>query len=221
MTSLTTVAPALDFPPPPVLAHTRNVRGDLGMFVNPYICPCSTCREFLAEKAEEQQQETRPQSTGTLEASDSEELMPTATTHYEAPPTTPSLSLPVPGPLRRHETQVEDSNPPWPTIPPGPPLVRVNAFSDALGRQGYTVRYNPLGDLLRAQSALPGSTEADLMSQLSTLRLRLKAEQDEVISQDYGSHDEMAAADVQWEDLDSKISAIEDVLTAFGIAFAE
>jgi hypothetical protein len=168
------------------------------MFVNPYNCSCSTCCEFLAEKTEEQQQETRPQSTGTLEVSDNEELRPIATTHYHEPPATPSLTQP--------------------TIPPGPPLVRVNAFSDALGRHGYTVRYNPLGDLLRSQSAL---TEAGLMSQLSTLRLRLKAEQEEVMNQGFRSHDEMAMADVEWEELDSKITAIETLLRAFGIAFEE
>jgi hypothetical protein len=51
--------------------------------------------------------------------------------------------------------------------------------------------------------------------------LRLKAEQDEVYDQDYRSHDEMAAADVEWEDIDNKIHAIEELLTAFGIAFEE
>lgn len=162
--TLTTIAPALEFPAySPALAHTRNVRGDLGLFVNPYDCSCTTCLNVVEEEPAR-----RPQSTGTLEASDSEDL-----------------------------------------LPPAPPLVRVSAFADALGR----LPYNPL--------AQPGSSEADIMSQLSTLRLRLKAEQDAVEDEDFRSHDEMAAADAQWDELDAKISAIEDVLTAFGIAFEE
>lgn len=185
-TTLTTVPPTLDFPPSPQLTHTLNTSGNLGMFVNPYTCSCTTCQAYLGEELEPQ---TRPQSTGTLEASDSEELRPVATGYYEAPPATPSLTEP--------------------SLPPGPPLVRVNAFTDALGRGRYTLTFPP------------ANTEAELMSRLSTLRLRLKAEQDEVYDQDYRSHDEMAAADVEWEDLDNKIHAIEELLTAFGIAFEE
>lgn len=41
------------FPPPPALAHSLNSRGELGMFVNPYGCPCTTCRDYLAERAPE------------------------------------------------------------------------------------------------------------------------------------------------------------------------
>ena len=204
--TLTTVPPTLDFPPSPVLAHTRNTRGDLGMFVNPYICPCSTCREVVAEEAE-----TRPQSTGTLEASDSESegFRRRATGYYDVPPECEELR---PTATTHFGT---------PTIPPGPPLVRVNAFTDSLGREGYRVSLNPLADLLREQSALPGSTEANIMSQLGALRLRLKAEMEELDNEPCRSHDEMAAVDIQWEDLDTKINAIEEVLTAFGIAFEE
>jgi hypothetical protein len=183
-TTLTTVPPTLEFPPSPRLTHTLNTSGNLGMFVNPYTCSCSTCRTVIGEELE-----TRPQSTGTLEASDAEELRPTATTYYVGPPVTPSL--------------VE------PTVPAAPPLVRVNAFTDALGRGSYTLTFPP------------SDTEADTLSRLATLRLRLKAKQDEVYDQDYRSHDEMAAADVEWEDLDNKIHAIEELLKAFGIAFEE
>jgi len=182
--TLTTVPPTLEFPDSPTLTHTLNTSGNLGMFVNPYTCSCSTCHAYLGEELE-----ARPQSTGTLEASDAEELRPTATTYYVSPPVTPSL--------------VE------PTVPAAPPLVRVNAFTDALGRGRYTVTFPP------------ANTEAELMSRLGTLRLRLKAEQDEVYDQDYRSHDEMAAADIEWEDMDNKIHAIEELLTAFGIAFEE
>lgn len=39
------------FPPPPALAHSLNSRGELGSFVNPYACPCTTCRDYITERA--------------------------------------------------------------------------------------------------------------------------------------------------------------------------
>lgn len=35
----------------PTLAHSLNSRGELGMFVNPYGCSCTTCRDYIAERA--------------------------------------------------------------------------------------------------------------------------------------------------------------------------
>lgn len=47
------------FPPSPVLCHTLNSRGELGMFVNPYTCSCSTCKDYLAgNTAEEVSEDT-------------------------------------------------------------------------------------------------------------------------------------------------------------------
>jgi hypothetical protein len=31
----------------PVLQHTLNTEGNLGLFVNPYTCDCETCKEYL------------------------------------------------------------------------------------------------------------------------------------------------------------------------------
>jgi hypothetical protein len=33
--------------PPFALAHSLNSRGEFGMFVNPYNCPCTTCRNYV------------------------------------------------------------------------------------------------------------------------------------------------------------------------------
>jgi hypothetical protein len=61
--------------------------------------------------------------------------------------------------------------------------------------------------------------EDAVMARLQSLRARLLTEQDAVYSTECDSHDEMAALDVQWEELDSKISAIEQLLSAFGVVF--
>jgi len=89
------------------------------------------------------------------------------------------------------------------TLPPPPPLVRVNAFADALGRTPSATT----------------SEEAELMDRLRTLRSQLQTRQDEVYSQDARSHDEMAMHDAEWEELDRKIDAIEQVLSAFNIIY--
>lgn len=59
--------------------------------------------------------------------------------------------------------------------------------------------------------------ESALLLQLFDLRLSYKARQDAVYSEEHRSHDEMAAADAEWDDLDRKIDAIEGVLRSFGV----
>ena len=84
-----------------------------------------------------------------------------------------------------------------PNLPPPPPLVRVNAFSDCLGR-----------------NALEPVDEEDVLEQLSSLRSKLQLRRD---------HPSISGADslkpVDSEDLTVKIEAIESVLQAFGITF--
>jgi hypothetical protein len=46
------------------LAHTFNSRGELGMFVNPYNCSCSTCRNYVA--GEEPPSDTAPAAAATV-----------------------------------------------------------------------------------------------------------------------------------------------------------
>jgi hypothetical protein len=156
-----------DFPSPAPLAHSFNSRGELGMFVNPSTCPCTTCRSVVAER------EGRVQPS------------PVVVQEEQAPG--PGIGL-----LSQADT-----------LPPPPPLVRVNAFADALGRTPSATT----------------SEEADLMDRLSSLRSQLQLRQDEVYSQDARSHDEMAMHDTEWEELDRKIDAIEQVLSAFGVLY--
>lgn len=52
-----------NIPIPSVLAHTLNVRGDLGMFVNPFNCSCLTCCNYVNRHGDKEHEDT-----GTLEA---------------------------------------------------------------------------------------------------------------------------------------------------------
>lgn len=166
---------SLDFPSPAPLAHSFNSRGELGMFVNPSTCPCTTCRSVVAE------------SEGVVEA------VPVAA--QEERPPGPGIGLLSP-PQTPPSVQRD-------TLLPPPLLIRVNAFSDALGRSFSDTR----------------TEEDELMGRLRTLRSQLQLRQDEVYSQDARSHDEMAMQDEEWNELDRKIDAIEGVLSAFNVMY--
>ena len=89
-----------------------------------------------------------------------------------------------------------------PNLPPPPPLVRVNAFADCLGR-------NPL-DIV---------DEEDVLEQLSSLRSKLQLRRDHPTSLDIDNEEAVEAADRRYAELTAKIQAIESVLQAFGIPF--
>jgi uncharacterized protein involved in exopolysaccharide biosynthesis len=62
--------------------------------------------------------------------------------------------------------------------------------------------------------------EESVMDALRGLRATLQIQQDHIYDGGYArSHDEMAAQDAEWEELDRKISAIEECLLAFGAIF--
>jgi hypothetical protein len=84
------------------------------------------------------------------------------------------------------------------------PLRRVDAFSPAPSPA-------PLGS--------KEDEMEDICSRLRYVRADLQTQQDEVYSGEVRSHDEMAAQDQEFEDLDRKIMAIEQLLTAFGSFF--
>lgn len=51
---MSSLAPSssVSLPPPSVaLAHSLNSRGELGSFVNPYACPCTTCVDYVAGRS--------------------------------------------------------------------------------------------------------------------------------------------------------------------------
>jgi hypothetical protein len=91
-----------------------------------------------------------------------------------------------------------------------PPLVRVNAFRTAADSAAAA------GDGVSSILALEDDAEVDaLMDQLRTLRATLQIRQNKVYEEQAASHSDMALQDQEWNDLDTKIHAIEGVLGAF------
>ncbi len=70
-----------------------------------------------------------------------------------------------------------------------------------------------------APVAPPLDEEERVMDALRGLRATLQIRQDAVYSTETRSHDEMAAQDAEWDELDRKIDAIEQTLLAFGAIF--
>ena len=72
----------------------------------------------------------------------------------------------------------------------------------------------PLG---RSPAGPPVDPEKEaLCDSLRSYRAELQMRQDAVYAGPHRSHDEMAAADAEWDELDSQISAIETLLTTLG-----
>jgi hypothetical protein len=86
-------------------------------------------------------------------------------------------------------------------IPPAPRLVRVNAFTDCLGRGPF----EPVN-------------EYDVMQKLKSLRASLQLQRDRMPC-DIDDEEAVAVADRKQEELAKKIKAIEDVLQTFGAPF--
>ncbi len=151
--------------------HTLNTEGNLGSFVDPYRCSCQTCVDYVAEQM-------RPQAT-------SSELQPTAT---NVGLTTEPPQIQFWTPPRTSSSLV------------APPLVRVNAFADALGRRRS-----------------PELQEETLMQNILRFRDQLRLQKAEVYTRDGRSQDEMCAADMEWAELDHKIAALDTVLEVFRV----
>jgi uncharacterized protein involved in exopolysaccharide biosynthesis len=57
--------------------------------------------------------------------------------------------------------------------------------------------------------------EQRTLESLRSLRAHLQERQDVLYDEEQRSHDEMAAADAEWEELDRKMTAIDALLEAF------
>ena len=93
------------------------------------------------------------------------------------------------------------------SLPPPPPLVRVGRFTDA----STTPSLNML-------NVFTNVDEDDTMDRLRSLRSQFQLRQDDLYS-GCSSHDEMAAADQEFNELDRKIHAIEQCMSAFGAIY--
>lgn len=111
--------------------------------------------------------------------------------------------------LQEHETAIGSMlyTPPsrLTTIPPPPPLQRVNAFSS------HTAPLrNPFQDA--------ATDEDDLMERLRTFRSELQLQQDGLY-RGAETQADIKALDAKYEKLSDKIHSIEDVLSTFGAIF--
>ena len=209
------------FPGPNALAHSYNSRGELGAFVNPYGCSCLTCVDYVAawsapaaaadgaaESPVAARSSPAPAADGAAESPVA--LGPSATPWVVGPSLKGYVApTPTPGSLTRALTGWGGSDPRL-----------IFGRSSALAAAAL-----PIAEVEEDEAAsAPGLRGVDpeedaVMARLQSLRARLLTEQDAVYSTECDSHDEMAALDVQWEELDSKISAIEQLLSAFGVVF--
>ena len=229
---MTSLAPSssVAFPSPPALAHTLNSRGELGMFVNPYGCSCQTCVDYVAERSSPAPAAEASVALGRSGSFSGLALGPSPANHV----------------WTGSEWVHQDSEYGRSLFPPPPPVSLTRSstgFVEGWGGEerpapslrsitglGYAVAESEEeadgaasaagGPYNRA--ALPGlgpcsAEEESVLVRLSSLRFTLKGRQDAIYSEAYRSHDEAAAQDAEWEELDSKITAIETLLRAFGV----
>lgn len=212
MTSLTA---SESFTPLPyaALAHSYNSRGELGAFVNPSACSCTTCVDYVAGAAAERSATPAPRPLATL------------------PPPQHSLVLGMgtgaasPGFWARFGPSSEPTLSRFNTLAPGegfgPALPRFNTLAPG---EGFGP--SPTGPALMRSSSVAEEEDEDAFQEetfnrLRILRARLQTRQDAVYEGETRSHDEMAAQDAEWEELDNQIHAIEQLLLSFGAVFRQ
>lgn len=184
---MTSLTASESFTPLPYvpLAHSYNSRGELGFMVNPSACSCTTCVDYVGA------QRSATPAPG-----------PLAT----PPPPQHSLVLGMgtgaanPGFWARFE----------PRFNPLPPGQGWGAPSPALGPAPTAPA------LARSSSVAEEETlEVRTLESLRSLRAHLQERQDVLYDEEARSHDEMAAQDAEWDELDRKMSAIDALLEAF------
>jgi hypothetical protein len=95
--------------------------------------------------------------------------------------------------------------------PPSVPLVF---------KMGFPLR--PAAAAAEAEAVIdPLSLDEVTANSLRLLRARLQSRQDAVYEGETRSHDEMAAQDAEWEELDNQIHAIEQLLSSFRAIFRQ
>ena len=212
-------------PSPPMLAHTRNLSGNFGMFVNPETCSCSGCDEYRGERVTI----APPPPTPTpISLTTRPPLLARSETMLSPPPDVPSLSQTRAADIlsglsrtatyfsRRAVDREEDEIGPTSSLAPAP-TGGLGLFS---GTHGAVRFWTP-----PVSTGIPVRFTQDQMSTLkSSLREfteLLTQQQNDLDHTGCRSHDEMAAQDVMWDDLDRKISEIDDILAVLEGATAE
>jgi hypothetical protein len=109
----------------------------------------------------------------------------------------------------------------------GAPSASVRSLSFGTGLFARPLMFNMGGSLhpsaASAASAAdePLSLDQTTAHSLRLLRARLQTRQDSVYEGETRSHDEMAAQDAEWNELDSQIHAIESLLSAFRVIYRQ
>lgn len=222
------------FPPSPGLAHSLNSRGELGAFVNPHACSCRTCVDYVAERSAPEDHGDPPATPPPAPVASLAPSPPTLSCSLglglSMGWSAPSLSASAGGGAWAYPSLARSSSVAiegWGGEElPAPPLART------VTGLGYTPTVAETDEHEDSEAAPPSLSlftaphhrELDhvdeLMDRLRGLRSELQLAQDDVYrGTDHRSHDEMAAADMQFDEMDRQIAAIEQVMLSFGAIF--
>ena len=213
------------------LSHSVNSSGRMGLFVDSATCSCSGCSTYRAQTLDIPLWDAAdahlfaapgfgPQATlPTLSSTTLEDM------YREMRAGPAPAPAPAPLPVRSNGGGITDGS--ALVLSMGGAGVSVTRAEDAppvaLSRTVTGLGYEP-SSATQDSDAPPHRRELDhvdeLMDRLRTLRAELQIAQDHVYDEGLArSHDEMAAQDAEWDELDRKIDAIEQVMLSFGAIF--
>lgn len=218
------------------LSHSVNSSGRMGLFVDSATCSCSGCSTYRAQTLD-------------IPLWDAADAHLFAAPGFGPAATLPTLSsttledmyremragpapAPAPLPVRSNggglggSALVLSMGGAGVSVSTAPPVALARTVT-GLGYEPSSATQDSDGeDAAPAPSVVapPHRRELDhvdeLMDRLRTLRAELQIAQDHVYDAGYGrSHDEMAAQDAEWEEMDRQIHAIEDVMLSFRAIF--
>jgi hypothetical protein len=215
------------------LAHSYNSRGELGAYVNPYACSCTTCENYVADHGEDAAV-LPPAPTSPLQRQTAvgvaSFISPSALLGLA--PSSSTASIPPAVRLQRAPANhvwgddgwVHQDSPAGQAIVNGSSTTTTSSSSSVRGAgtglsfsMGLGLSSNTVPSL--SMTRLPPPAEEDqVMDQLRSLRSTLQLRQDDVY-RGCDSHSDMAAADQEFDELDRKIMAIEQCMLTFGAIF--
>ncbi len=229
--------------PAVALSHSVNSSGRMGLFVDSSSCSCSGCSTYRAQTLDFPLWDAADAHLFTTPGLGPSATLPTVSSTtledmYREMRAGPAPA-PAPLPVRSNGGGITDGS--ALVLSMGGAGVSVTRAEDAppvaLSRTVTGLGYQPSpvesaavdeepsllprggGASTSIFSPAPLRTDVDaLMDGLRGLRAELQIQQDHVYT-DARSHDEMAAQDAQWDDLDRKIDAIETVMLSFGAIF--
>jgi hypothetical protein len=199
--SLAPSASSSYYPSPMALAHTVNSSGRMGLYVDSSSCSCSGCSTYRLQTLD----------FPLWDAADAHLFTVPEAEPAPAPAPSPSLPPFVPGALARTVTGLGYE----PTLA----VASTEGGEDAAPSPAPApaTRFAPLSFSMGGRRRELDHVD-ELMDRLRGLRSELQIAQDDVY-RDARSHDEMAAQDAQFDEMDRQIHAIEQVMLSFGAIF--